>query len=149
MAVTIRPATADDTAELLRMGRDFINTTPYAQILAANVEAMERSVMQLLANPDAVILVPETKLGNVVGMLGLIKFFQPFSGERWVSELFWWVDKNFRATGAAYRLLRAGELWSREQGAVRLSMVAPDETVKDIYRRWGYTEYESSFYKKL
>lgn len=66
-----------------------------------------------------------------------------------VSELAWWVEPEYRNTGAAIRLFQALQRAAESYGALSLTMICLEsiepEKVQGIYERMGHTKTESSF----
>lgn len=143
----IRPATNDDVPAMVALGDRFNRETPYAAHFAWNPEAMRQCAEQMIASENALVLVVEA-VGAVVGMLGALLFTHPLSGERTVSEVFWWVNPEQR--GGGIRLMRQAERWATEQGATRMLMIAPDGTdVGRVYTKLGYQPLETSYQRSL
>lgn len=142
----IRQATPEDLERIVEMGVRFINETSYVKFLSPSVESITMSVVNLMANPNAILLVSGSD-ATVTGMIGMLSFDHPFSGERVASEMFWWVDPEARGDGI--RLLVAAEKWAKEAGAVKVQMVAPNERVGEIYERLSYTPVETMYQRAL
>ncbi len=141
----IRRATADDTGRLIEMGQRFVRETTYNGIIAIDPERMARVIAGILANPDGVLLV--SGADKLTGMIGMVVYDHPFSGERTAFEIVWWVEPEARGDGV--RLLRAAEDWATERGAVVMQMVAPTDRVAHLYIRLGYAPVETSFQRRL
>ncbi len=103
------------------------------------------SVTFLLENPDAAIFLSGN--GTPTGMIAMLAYDHPFSGERIAFEVVWWVDPEARGDGL--RLLRAAEEWARDQGIKKMQMIAPNERVGVLYQRLGYLPVETSFQRSL
>lgn len=142
----IRRATPDDTGRLIEMGQRFVAETEYAGMIVARPERLAATISGVLANPDGVILVSDAE-GVVSGMIAMLAYEHPYSGERMAFEVVWWVDPEARGCGV--RLLKAAEQWARDHGAVAMQMVAPNEQVGALYRRLGYSPVETSFQRSL
>jgi GNAT superfamily N-acetyltransferase len=139
----IRDATADDIPRLVEMGERFLTETVYRGRVAVNPLAMARTVGLLLASDLGTVFVSEQD-GIVVGMIGLLLFENPITGEPTASELFWWVEPESRGHGL--RLLKRAEQWARDMGAARIHMIAPADTdVGRLYQRCGYRVLETSW----
>jgi hypothetical protein len=145
IAAVIRDATSDDIPRLVEMGERFLTETVYHGRVTVNPTAMARTVGFLLASDLGAVYVSEQH-GAVVGMIGLLFFENPITGEPSVTELFWWVEGAHRGGPEALRLLRRGEQWAREIGAVKVHMIAPAGTrVGTLYQRRGYEELETAW----
>ena len=142
----IRRATPDDTGRLIEMGQRFVAETEYAGMIVVRPERLAATIAGVLAHPDGVILVSDTE-GGVSGMIAMLVYDHPYSGERMAFEVVWWVDPEAR--GGGVRLLKAAEQWARERGSIAMQMVAPNEQVGALYRRLGYSPVETSFQRSL
>lgn len=129
------------------MGARFLTETVYAgRSVPVNPAAMTRTVTFLIGSELGVVFVSERE-GVVVGMLGLLLFENPITGESTASELFWWVEPEYRGLGV--RLLKRGEQWAREMGAQQVHMIAPTPEVGQLYTRLGYDYLESAYHKAM
>ncbi len=128
------------------MGMRFLAETIYRRFMTGKPEQIAATIAQLLSSPNGTILVSDDD-GHITGMIGVLIFDHPFSGERTASDVAWWVDPEARGHGI--RLLHAAEEWARENGAKNMVMVAPDTRVGGIYARLGYTPIELSYQKGL
>jgi GNAT superfamily N-acetyltransferase len=84
---------------------------------------------------------------GVVGMIGVIATFHPYSGQAVMSEMFWYVTPEHRGQGV--RLLRAAELWAKSHDIRQSIMISPSEKVSAFYVRCGYAPVETQFIKNL
>ena len=142
----IRHATDADLPAIVAMGRRFLAETAYQGRIGENPQQMETLAATLINRDDATLLVSEGG-GELDGMIGIIGFPHPISGELTVGELFWWTTPEHR--GAGVRLLRAAEAWAKAQGAKRMQMIAPTERVGQFYARVGYEAVETVFQREL
>lgn len=144
--MTVREATSDDLADVVRMGGKFLATTRYGGLLAHNPDALEQMAQMLLEMPDGFLLVAE-EAGVAVGMIGCLVFTHPLSGERFASELAWWMEPDHR--GAGVRLLRAAERKASDLGVTKIQMIAPDARVAGFYLSRGYEYVEATYQRTL
>ena len=107
----IRQAKQEDRERLLEMGMRFVSDTEYGGFIRTNRRAMSETFEGVMASQDGTVLVQELD-GVLVGMILMVIYAHPFSGERVASELAWWVDPEARNSGAGVRLLRAAEGWA-------------------------------------
>lgn len=142
----IRRATVEDTPRLLEMGQRFAAETDYRDLVVIDPSRLRAAIESILVNPQAATFVSGTD-ATLTGMIALIAYDHPFSGERTAFEVVWWVDPEARGDGL--RLLRAAEGWARGQGIRKMQMVAPNDRVGALYRRFGYAPVETSFQKEL
>lgn len=146
MSMTIRPATLEDIPVLQAMGVRFIQETTYRDHIGVSPEAITSLLQRLIEHETAVVFVTDRD-GEITGMIGLVRFDHPVSGESIVSEMFWWMEPERRGDGI--RLLRHAERWAKSDGAVRFQMIAPTPQVARVYRALGYTEIETTFQRSL
>lgn len=131
--ITIRPATADDTATLVALGQTFRAGSRYASLLPDNPDQMAATVARLRDEPDGTVLVAEVD-DQITGTIGLLAFIHHFSGELTVGELFFYVAPAHRGR-VGVLLLRAATRWAQSIGATTLQLVAPDgeDRVERLY----------------
>lgn len=145
--IVVREAVESDIPRVVEMGRDFLTSTKYAQFTCFNSDAMA-AVARLLINDENKVLFVAEKDGAVVGMLGLMLYPHPLSGEPFVGELCWWVEPSSRGRIGMMLLVR-GERWAKDSGAFAYQMIAPTPEVASMYERLGFTPVEVSYYKRL
>jgi GNAT superfamily N-acetyltransferase len=144
----IRDATLADVPQLVAMGQRFRTSSRYAAVLRDNPAQLARMAEGLIAGDHGHVWVSADDAGALSGMLGVIRFDHPMSGDLNVGELFYWVNPESRGNGV--RLLRRAEAWARDQGAAAILMIAPDQTdVGALYARLGYTAVETAWSKRL
>jgi GNAT superfamily N-acetyltransferase len=142
----IRMATEADVDAIVAMGRRFLASTIYRDLIAESPEQMQRLAEMFVRDTDKVTLVAEQDR-KIVGMLLVLVHTHFVSGERMAGEVAWWVEPEYR--GCGLKLLKAAEQWAREQGAVKFSMVAPSEDVECLYQRLGFTKVETAYQRTL
>ena len=140
----IREAKLVDVTQLVEMGRRFIAESTYKQYLLENPKQLRVLAEQIISNPNGVILVSEAE-GKLTGMLALITFPHPFSGELVAGEVFWWVAPEAREGRTGLKLMRKAEKIAVELGARKMQMVAPTERIARLYERLGYKKVESTY----
>lgn len=141
----MRRATPEDAQAITRMGQRFASETEYRALIDVRSDIVETIVLGLLANPNGAIFVSGAE--DPTGMIAMLAYDHPFSGERTAFEVVWWVDPEARGDGIC--LLRAAEDWAREQGIAKMQMVAPNERVGALYERLGYRPVEVSYQRSL
>src|SRR4030095_16967264 len=97
---------------------------------AVDLATIETLIRSLLAGPDVATFVT-VREDAVVGMIGLVRFRHPVTGQITVGEMMGWMDPAARGTGPA--LLRRAERWAAEVGATQIQMQAPTERVARLY----------------
>lgn len=141
--MTVRPAVEADLPTILVMGRRFLASSSYRDVLRDNPQQMARFASALMEQGGLFVLEVD---GAVVGMLGALMTPHYLSGDAIATEVVWWVDPAHRGWGGR-QLLEAAEQWAKTQGAVALQMIAPDERVGRLYERAGYSFVESAYQK--
>lgn len=132
------------------MFRTFVASSQYSQYVGDSPEHSIRSIERLVVNDETgVIFVVDAGEDGLIGMLGLMAFEHPFSGAIVASEAFWWLRPDRRGYGAF--LLRKGEKWARQKGAVRMDLMQPCDKARvgEIYHALGYAAIEVTWCKSL
>lgn len=144
----IREATAADLPRVVAMFGAFVAGSQYANYIGNDPTHAAAMMQRLIDGDESALFVVDSEEG-VIGMLGVLIFVQPFSGELVASELFWWLDPTHRGHGVW--LLRRGESWAKQRGAQRMTMMAPIDKprVAEIYQAVGYTEIERVYSRNL
>jgi len=140
----VRSATVEDVPALVAMGVRFMTSTIYGSRLRTNPDALGGLMLRLIQNDDGEVFVLDGPRG-IEGMLGMIAYAHPISGDMIAGEVFWWCE----ARGHGVRLLHAGERWADEMGVTAVQMVAPDSRAAAIYQRRGYTILETTYQREL
>lgn len=144
----IRKARLTDIPALIAMGQDFVASTEYKDQIVLDRNHCMVLLENLINSPNGCILV-STDGNYLTGMMGLVTILHLFSGECVVSELFWWMNPQYRGQGVGMELLEKAEQWSCLQGAKKLIMIAPNIAVEKLYQRHGYQRVEVSYQKEL
>lgn len=142
----IRTALPEDLPRLVEMGTRFVAETPYRDLVRVNPQRLVDTIVNVMSSEDGTVFVSGSD-ATVTGMIALVIYEHPYSGERTASELAWWVEPESRGDGV--RLLRAAEEWGRERGATRMQMIAPNERVGGLYSRLGYAPIETTYQRSL
>lgn len=144
----IRVATVSDRERIVEMGARFVAESQYGGFFRMSEQAVSATVERVLDSDDGTILVLDMG-GSLVGMIVMVIYTHPFSGDRVASELAWWVDSGSRASGGGVRLLRAAETWARDRDASAIQMIAPNVQVGNLYGKLGYRPMETAFQRSL
>lgn len=145
--MTIRRLTERDVPAVVEMGLRFLASPEYRTYFTGDASRLEILIRMGVGSEGMASWVAEHEDGTLVGMLGVVVFNHPMSGERVASEIAWWV--NPEARGIGMRLLREAERWAKAQGATRLLMVAPNDRVGGFYQRLGFSPVETSYQRSL
>lgn len=143
----IRAATVDDLDALAAMGRRFL-VTHYAGQLRDDVGRLRALAARLIDDGSSLLLVAEQR-GAVVGMIAMVLYEHPMSGDAMAVEMFWWVEPESRGDGM--RLFRRARTWAKSRGARTLQMIAPatNPDVADMYGRLGFVPVETTFQRSI
>lgn len=149
MALIIRHATGDDLPELVELGHEFAQSTPYSEHFADDQFAS--IVYRLLSMETAACFVAE-KDGHVIGFIFAVLSSMWFNQTvPIVGELAWWVSPEHRGR-AGLMLLKELEGWAAERKAVVLSVCEFDTVgggLSSLLERRGFTAVEKNYYKKF
>jgi GNAT superfamily N-acetyltransferase len=141
----IREAVLADIPHLVVTGLHFVRSSDYAGHLDENPDALFDTMFRLIGSEDAILLVQGED--KPTGMLGGLIFSHPLSHQTFFSELFWWVEPDYRGNGLA--LLRMAEEWATERGASHSIMISPDDRVSRLYETLGYAKLETHYIRPL
>jgi len=143
----IRPATADDTPQIIEMVGHFLASTRYGRLFAFVPEMIEALANRVI---EAECVLVAESAGVVVGMLAGVGAVDPYSGQRFGDEVVWWVEPDARRGRSGPQLLAAFEAWASHQGLgfVRVSQPSDAPGVGEFYARRGYEPVETAWVKK-
>lgn len=149
----IREATAADIPRIIEMGRNFLLSGPYRDIMPDNPEVATSLAEKLVAYPKAKVLVAEEG-GKVIGVFAFVIYPHYYSGLPTAGELIWHVLPEYRrmtsfTNGPALNLLNEAEKLAKEMGAVQMHLTAPTVEVGALYKRRGYQQVEIGFQRAL
>lgn len=146
----IREASLLDVETIQRMFRTFVQSSQYARYVGDSPDHALASIERLVMNDEtSVIFVVDAGDDGLIGMLGLVVYEHPFSGDIVAVEAFWWLHPERRGHGAF--LLRKGEKWARAKGAIRMDLMQPCDKprVGEIYQALGFSAIEITWRKNL
>lgn len=144
----VRQATLADVKTVQAMFATFVASTQYAKYVGNDPAYSTGLIERLITMDDAALFVVQAEDG-VIGMIGLLIYQHPMSGQRVAVEAFWWLNPDRRGYGVY--LLRRAEKWARAQGAMSFAMMAPADNprVAEIYEACGYERVEITYQKDL
>lgn len=145
-AITVREAVLSDIPRIVAMGQRFIRETDYHTVIVPSPVALAHTAEHLITSDRCALFVTEA-YGVLTGMIGLLLYDHPVSGQLTASELAWWVDPEHRGDGVL--LLDLAEAWARAAGATALQMIAPSPVVERFYRLRGFARVEVLYQKGL
>lgn len=144
----VRDAAVSDIPEMVAMGREFLLSGPYKDVIEDNPEAATRLAHDLIEKYPAKVLVSES--GNhLTGIVAFIVYPHFYSGNLVAQELIWFVRKEARRSFTPICLFRAAERKARELGAHDMQFTAPTEDVAKFYQACGYHQIEIGFQRSL
>ena len=133
-------STAAHAAAVCELIKDMHADSQYASI-KYDPYKVQRLVNTVIHNQGSVILIGLDVAGDVVGFLALEQAQYMFNFDNYATDLGFYVKPQFRMTTIPYRLLTAGEEWSKQHGgALVLGVTAPDDCTKtsNMYSKLGY-----------
>lgn len=153
MTYTIRAATEADIPLLIPMGRRFFDASGYSQYLEFDPESVAQTLRNLIESEQSSLLLAEVG-ERPIGFLGALLYPFYFNTQHLTGqEVFWWVDKEHRKTGAGIALLELTEAWAKSKGAQSFAMVALQgsmpERMAELYQSMGYRPNEYSYIKRV
>jgi L-amino acid N-acyltransferase YncA len=144
----IRHATKADYAAVVAMSRKFYDTLSYRDIPFCNESAVRW--IELMRAQGCLLIVHLDE--QIVGMAGAL-FSQCLFNDAYKvgSELFWWIEPEFRSWGIGRELLAELEKTAHASGCVRFAMasVTDHDRLGKIYGLAGYEETERAYSKRL
>jgi GNAT superfamily N-acetyltransferase len=151
--VTVRRATAEDLDRYLPLAAAFHNASPVHSALPFDYEGFTNFYLSGIDNPNMGIWVAEED-GRVMGITGACCYPMYFSPtNRVVQELWWYLKPEARGNGVGKQMYDAIELWTKEQGATALFMIALEDErspkMLSLYLRQGFKPMERTFFKEV
>lgn len=136
----VRAATAEDIDQLVEMGARMHAEGAYA-FLPYDREKLRRLAAYSLDHPDARCVLVVEEEGRLAGMLGGYLTDYYFCEEKLACDLFFFVDRPWRGTRAAARLIAAFRDWAAARGAREIclatSVAVNTERIGHFYERMG------------
>jgi GNAT superfamily N-acetyltransferase len=143
----IRTATQDDIFDILVLAKNFSKEAPTTH--KWDKEKTAQFLVSALENPIMEIFVADTG-EEIVGALVCMKSELYMSRTTVCTELAWFVDKQYRGSPSALRLLKTFEKWAKEQKADYTIMgdIAGITDLGSLYTKLGYTKAETTYMKE-
>ena len=141
----MRLAVEGDAPEIMRMGRAFAEVAGFK----ADDYSMLVTIRMLLDTGGLFVIGDPPH-----GMVGAILYPHYFDRSATVAqEMFWWVDKEHRKSGAGMVLLEGLEKWAKDNQAKSLTMIAlaasDGDSMGRFYESRGYVPLERHYVKVL
>lgn len=141
----MRLANLNDLPELVNMGMSFAEHSDYKDI--ADEETISQTIQIFLNSPqyERMILIEEGK-----AMLGAAISPSLYSKDRVATEVFWWVNPEFRKEGIGNELLSAFEYWAKQIAKADMIAVSTlNDSVEELYLKKGYKAVEKTYMKVI
>ena len=146
----IREAKQEDIPRIVEIGREFLLSGPYKEIIEDNPEAASQLAERLMSLPESARVLVSYDEGKVTGVLAFIVYPHFYSGVTTGQEICWIVDPAHRQSLDSICLLRAAQRMAREMGAKYMQFSAPEGTnVGKLYELSGYSVIETGYQKRL
>lgn len=145
--ILVRCAKIEDDPALVRFGRRFYDTLPYADIPYCESSAVRWLALMREIGVVLIALDGDAPVGMAGGVYSKFIFNDAYQVG---AELMWWVEPEYRGSGVGQELLAALENAAYAHGAARWSMMAIEATadrVGHIYERSGYVPAERTYCK--
>lgn len=137
-------ATEEDISTVLKLAMSFAKATGYKELITEErVEALIKTLVTSDNNSTIVLLWKD------VGVLAGAKAPFLYGPHLTATELFWWVEPDYRKLGVGEQLLNAFEFWAEKVGCDLITMVGLDNKLDKYYNKKGYKLYERAYMKKL
>lgn len=89
---------------------------------------------------------------TLIGMIGGVAFPDPNDGELVVTEMFWYMDKQYRGVGGI-KLFKAFKKWAKAINAKRVIMVhltgLMPKKLEQFYKKQGFSPIETHYIKEI
>lgn len=146
--MTIRPATEADIDAIVAMAERFRDTTSYRDHVPVKADCVRALALALVREQTPGVMLVAADEDALVGMVGMLLFTHPMTGEPTALELCWWVEPEARGRGVSGQLLAAAETWAWEAGATVCQLAAPSDFVGALYERRGYQLVERMYQRR-
>lgn len=154
----VRAATVDDIPAIIAMGQALHAESPRYSRLSFSVKKVDKLLREmtegtLISDAPGGVFVAE-KEGQVIGVLGGYVTQPFFSDDKIATDYTFYIQPGHRRKGrAAVQLIRAFEVWARDNGATDIipgttTMIDADATVR-LYEKLGYVKYGYTLIKRL
>jgi len=120
--------------------------------ICTDPELLVKDLTGLIDNDSAALFVLRNDI-QVVGIMGMTVFKNPFGWEKIGNEHYWFVLPEYR--GHSMKLFRAAKKWAKHMGCTffmcNASNLASDmhDKICLIYEKMGMKKFETSYIKKI
>lgn len=147
----LKLATLEDLGSITRMLRSFHEASQYASLPYSESKIVAQFERTHLLREDFLWLLSTEEYHGPVGILVATKHELLFSDARSVTELCWWIDKDFRNLKRANSMIEAFEYWANlvKAGIISLAREADLKSTDALYRRKGFKLAELTYMREL
>lgn len=144
----VRQAKIQDRDEFVRLANLFLTESSYP--IKMNLMKLMTSFLRAIELDEIVLFVAEDN-NKLVGMLVGVVNESLFSNDKIASELAWFVEKEYRGTSMALRLLAEFEKWAKLQDCSFIAMIDLHRVndLENMYNKLGYELAEKTYMKKV
>lgn len=148
----VRTAIPKDITSLMNLGLNFFSSLPYLQgIIPFDQDSFGEFLFSVMRSCTGRIFCVEHD-GRIIGMAGVISSPSWFNRDHIsAQEVFWWVEEEFRGSGAGAKLFNAIEAFSSEIGAhsITISSTSMDnaQKLREFYAKRGYVQNDINYIK--
>ena len=147
--MNLKLASPEDIPTIVKLVVTFIRQSPYKDEPYDETEITDL-VTLLLRDKNRGIIILLMKDDLPVGFIGGMATKMFFNKDLLATELFWWVDPQYRSRKSLV-LKEAFEFWAKRIGAKYISLSSPanDPRVERFYVRSGYENIENAYLKRV
>lgn len=150
--MTLRLAKLEDIPRCVELVSHFHQVSPFSHMVFDG-EGLHNTLAHFISDPNQFLVLLLLHEDLPVGLL--VACLQPLLGgcQNVATELYWWVEPEFRGRVKSERLIDAFEYWARKVGAhtTVLSSLHGDlhKPLARYYTRRGYRPVEYTFMKEV
>lgn len=145
---TVRQATVGDVRAIIDMGHALCEESRVLDEDDLDAEHLETVLREVI--PEGGVFVAEA-CGRLVGVLAACLAMRFWTGERYVQDLGWYVDREHRGTGLAGQLVQAVERWAfaADVRDVTIGVSSGLPMAEKLLTRMGYVRCAVAYRKLL
>ena len=150
-ALVVRAMAPGDESVLIEMGQRMWEESDRFKRHPLSIEKLKQLANWVHTVPNVKCFVAEKD--EIIGIwVGVLNPFW-YSNDTLVSDIVFYVDKQYRGSSAAMRLVVAADTWAKEMGAtensIGLSSGIDTEKVMCFFEKMGYTHSASIMIKEM
>lgn len=146
----VRKATHEDRQNILDMAENFLTSSPYRNDW--DLQNLSNHIVEYIEGPfKTVIFLVERKEKPVGFLAAVVAEAHPFFNKKISTEVAWWIETDYRKSGAGQELLKAYEEWAKENGCnlIGMTYLTNHLNLSEFYEKNGYEKYEVSYLKRV